>query len=451
MLIASSILVLMLAVQAPPQWEQTYRKSAELVSDEKYSEAIALLESAVKAAPAFDAAHYELGHAHEMAAARLQVEKTPRTDAIRQHLEAAAAEYRQVVALNGQYRTLAVALLMRVYDDTGLNDPRALAGFAREYIKASPESAMGHAKLAEAQLAVGDEAGSIATLLAARTAVQNDGQQPLAVFVVEHLTKTSGASRGDTKQLLDFADTVLDRSLAREPDDRMLLMAKAASLTLRADRVEQNPERQRAVRAEGGRVFDKARGTDSTASVQAPPPPPPNGSGLLPLPPAPELPGAPPGFNALRDKAAALHEQKRFKEEVALYSSAVKERPAFVYARYERLRAQISDGEHATEATLGAARQGGFATPEEHHIAGTYLWDIAKHTKPLSAEDARALLKEAIAQEDEALKAGETRESLVYKSLALRDLAQFERDPAAANKLIAEADRLRARAMNRKR
>lgn len=169
---------------------------------------------------------------------------------------------------------------------------------------------------------------------------------------------------------------------------------------------------------------------------------------LPPPPPRPELPGAPPGFNALWDKADTLHEQKRFGEEAALYSSVIKDHPEFVFARYSRLRAQISNGEHATEANLAAARAGGFATAADHHLAATFLVDIVLKNKTLPAEDARPLLKEAVSRSDDSLKAGETVESLVYKSLALRQLASVEPDPVAAAKLIDEADRLRARAID---
>lgn len=168
---------------------------------------------------------------------------------------------------------------------------------------------------------------------------------------------------------------------------------------------------------------------------------------LPPPPPMPEMPGAPPGFNALRDKANALHEQQRFGEEAELYASVVKERPAFVYARYARLRAQISDNQHATEENLAAARAGGFATPEDHHLAATWLTSIVMERRYLPAEDAVPLLKEALAHCDEALKSGETMETLVYKAIALGRLARFEKDPAAAKKLTDEADRLRARAI----
>ena len=166
---------------------------------------------------------------------------------------------------------------------------------------------------------------------------------------------------------------------------------------------------------------------------------------LPPPPPMPELPGAPPGFNAVMEKANALHDQQRFGEEAELYASVVKDHPEFVQARYARLRAQISNNEHATEENLAAARAGGFAKPEDHHLAATWLTSIVLDRRFLPAEDAVPLLNEALAHCDEALKSGETMETLTYKGIALRQLARFQKDPAAAKKLTDEADRLRAR------
>lgn len=168
---------------------------------------------------------------------------------------------------------------------------------------------------------------------------------------------------------------------------------------------------------------------------------------LPPLPPRAELPGAPPGFNPVWEKADALHDQERFAEEADLYSSVIKAHPQFVFARYMRLRAQISGGEHPSDNNLAAARAGGFATPADSHLAATFLVDIVLKNKTMPAPDAQLVLREAVARLDDALKGGDTMDSLVYKSIALRQLAGYETDPAAAKKLTDEADALRARGM----
>ena len=88
-------------------------------------------------------------------------------------------------------------------------------------------------------------------------------------------------------------------------------------------------------------------------------------------------------------------------------------------------------------------------TPEARQKLGVYLYDLVYNDAKIPAEDGRTLLLEAIAAFDQALQARpDHREALVYKSLALRlQATKFEPDAARAKALVAEADRLRARAM----
>jgi len=100
----------------------------------------------------------------------------------------------------------------------------------------------------------------------------------------------------------------------------------------------------------------------------------------------------------------------------------------------------LSDFEKA--ATLDAAN------PERHYTLGTALYNTAK--KIATADPARAQgdLRRSVA----ALERAETlrpdyREAIIYRSLVLRELAALETDPAAQQKLNAEADAVRAQAM----
>jgi hypothetical protein len=87
---------------------------------------------------------------------------------------------------------------------------------------------------------------------------------------------------------------------------------------------------------------------------------------------------------------------------------------------------------------------------EERHRAGVELWDRVNSNPKMPPAEARKLLSEAIAAFDAALKAHpDYMEALVFKSVVLRlDATRYEKDGNRAKEMIAEADRLRARAMD---
>ena len=88
--------------------------------------------------------------------------------------------------------------------------------------------------------------------------------------------------------------------------------------------------------------------------------------------------------------------------------------------------------------------------PLERHRAGVELWDRVNSNPKMPPAEARKLLSEAIAAFDAALKAHpDYMEALVFKSVVLRlDATRYEKDGNRAKEMIAEADRLRARAMD---
>jgi TonB family protein len=86
--------------------------------------------------------------------------------------------------------------------------------------------------------------------------------------------------------------------------------------------------------------------------------------------------------------------------------------------------------------------------PAGHHVIATYYWEKASKDQTLSAEDKRRYAEAGIAAEDRALALNrDFVEALVYKNILLRMIANMETDPVRQRTLIAEADLLRARAM----
>ena len=86
---------------------------------------------------------------------------------------------------------------------------------------------------------------------------------------------------------------------------------------------------------------------------------------------------------------------------------------------------------------------------EARHREGVELWDKVNRDQKMPATEARALLAQAGAAFDQVLKANpDYTDSLVFKSLVLRlEATRYEKDPERAKTLVAEADRLRNRAM----
>lgn len=191
-----------------------------------------------------------------------------------------------------------------------------------------------------------------------------------------------------------------------------------------------------------------------------PPPPPPPGAASRPAPPQSPAPTSdakathiaalrqylelhPADSNATKDLLGVLPpaEAMKLTDEVV---SAEPQNPD-VYATRAVLRLKggrhldaVSDFEKA--ASLDASN------PERHYQLGTVLYEVA--TKSHANDPARA--GEMLRRSLSALERAETlrpdyREALVYRSMVLRELGSLETDAAARQKLVDEADAVRAR------
>jgi tetratricopeptide (TPR) repeat protein len=417
--------------QTPAGWDDTYRRGLQLMADGKAVEAIRLFDDVVRRAPTFGSAHAALADAHRVRADELARGVSPPPPASRQALERAAAHYRRAIELQAPERPLAVGHLMQIYGGDRLDQPAEQAGFARQYAALQPDSAIGHATLAQALRRSGQPAAATAALLVARTRVRGSDRLLLATIMVEHAIATTDVPAGDLRQLFDYAGPVLDQAIAAEPADRRRVQTKVALLMLRADRVETDPERRQALRAEA----DRLAGAGRPAAV---PPTPAPGRALEP----------PPGFGEASSEAAALLAKGQFEKAAAIYGRFVASHPAYPPPHYLRLRARLQAGRRDDlEAALKAARGAIPATADARQMMLVYLWDVATRTTGVAAADSRTLLLEAVQAADAALKLRpDYVETLVYKSLVLRSLAPLEADAARAKALLAEADRLRERA-----
>ena len=420
------VLILTLSLQAPAGWDATYLRVQQLVLDRKTTEAIAILEGVLKSSPGFDPARYELADIHRTLAMEATL-KQPSDDATRRReLELAAAGFRRVAEGTSEYKQLALGNLLRVYSEHELNRPAEAIPLARQYIKIDPASFIGHATLVKALAATGQEPAATAALLAARTAIRADDAQLLVTVIVDYLLKATTSSTGDLKALVDWSDATLDRELRTYPNDRQLLMTKAALALYRADRLETDPARKRVAKAEADRAFERFRAANPNrnaeppSSAAAPPPPP---------PPPPPPSAMPPGWEKAMGQYGQLLDEKRYAAAAAVWEGLIKSNPEFAPPHYFRAEALLLGGQRAAfVAALKTARASIAPSPEARHTAGTFIFDMVSSNTTIAAADAKLLLAEARSLLDEALqKKPDYWEVLVYKSLVVRTQAKYKR------------------------
>jgi tetratricopeptide (TPR) repeat protein len=440
------IIALTLTLQTPAGWDATLQRAQQFILDDRFADAIAILEGVLKSSPNFDPARYELADAHRMLALQAAIKGDAQEATKRRAFERAAAEYRRVAEGASDYKPLAVMKLMMVYGKDELDRPADLVPFARQYIQFSPGSAVGHASLANALTASGQEAAATAALLAARQAVGTDDAKLLATVIVEHVQNTKTSSASDLTALLDWADATLDRLLRDAPTDRGLLLTKAASASLRADRLATDPERKRALKVEADRAFKRFQDANPDRLPTSPDASP----GALPPvpPPPPPPPPMPPGFEQAMADADKLLVAKRFAEAASVWDRLIASNPDFPPPHYLRANALLLAGQRpAVEAALKKARISIADAAVSRHMAVTYLFDMVTSNKTIAAADAKLLLAEARFMSDAALQANPTYwEAATYRALVVSMQAKFETDPAVIEKLTAEAARLRKEA-----
>jgi hypothetical protein len=358
----------------------------------------------------------------------------------RRQLELAASHYRWVAERPSDYRPLAALKLMTMYaDETGLNQPHEAVPFARLYTQLSASSASGHVQLARLLARTGDAKGATAALLAARTVVTADNDRALlATSIVEHLTTAADVAASDLRALLVYAQRELDAAIPRDPDNRTIVLAKAAALRMRAERIERDPAVQKALLAESDRTFERFRASNTNPSQSQP--------AAAPATDGP--PAEPPGYAAVLAEAESLSGKKQYTQAAAVYEKFMKSYPAYPPPHYLRLTALLAAGQNsAIDSVLQTARAAVPATAAHRHLMATYLVDLEMRTPGLAAADARKLLAEAATVLDEALTLRpKFMESVAYKAVVLNRQARLESDPAKAKALTAEADRLRAEA-----
>lgn len=148
---------------------------------------------------------------------------------------------------------------------------------------------------------------------------------------------------------------------------------------------------------------------------------------------------------------AKLYEDAgRYEEAEATYQKAIQVRSNSpeVYLQYGAYWNRQADFPKTMEMLeMAAAKEP--KNPEHFHRVGTYYWEKAYRDKTLKEAEQKELVMKGLEAEDKAISLDpEHMEALTYKNILLRMQANFEKDPARQKQLIAEADRLRDKAVD---
>jgi tetratricopeptide (TPR) repeat protein len=254
--IAAFVALLVLA-QAPAGWSDTQTRGSRLLLEGKSAEAIGLYEKVLQASPDFDEAHYALAEAHELAADNLKPQGASRGAIRRRHLETAAAHYRRVIDLRSAHAPMAMRSLAVIYGKDGLDRPVDAERFARQLVQARPTSAVWHLMLARLIFDQGRDADATDVLHKARSVVQAGDRNLFAIALADTVVERSALSPSLARILVEDALALAEQGLKSEPENRDLLMTKAAAFELLATRIETDPTRREAFKKEASNVFDR--------------------------------------------------------------------------------------------------------------------------------------------------------------------------------------------------
>lgn len=240
------------ALEAPAGFHESDLKAVGLFSDGKIDEAFAIHQQWVDKHPTFAEAHHSLAEAHRLRGNQLRGEKD---DSYRQHLEKALTHYRRYHELatgdDPKIRARALANLTEILSAEGLNRLAEAESTARQWVKEAPDNLSAHDGLAGIQREAGRADEGLATLRAAGKAAATADERGLyATYLLGYLESAPNLDRDATRMALDELDALVDASRQADPRDPYAVEKKKRALILRAERLEQQPARQRALRSE---------------------------------------------------------------------------------------------------------------------------------------------------------------------------------------------------------
>lgn len=246
---------LVIAAQAQAGWDAERTKALQLRLDNRPAEAVAVLEAAVKRYPREAGVHYELADA---LLEQVRAEALGGSPAANRgsRLERAATLFQHAMTLDPQYRQMAAAKLVSVYEEDGFERPAEVERISRDLMAMDAASGIWAVKLAHslaAQQRCG-EAGRV--LVEARATVDADLRVLLGMSMTDLFTKCADMPLADARPLLESAEAIAAEALKTSPDDRDVVLLQAAALTALASRLPDGAEKT-AIEARGAQVTSR--------------------------------------------------------------------------------------------------------------------------------------------------------------------------------------------------
>ena len=241
---------------SPEGWTELNHETIRLFSEGRKAESTAMLESFVELHPDFADGHFALAANHEFMAVDLKDQPEQVAERTR-HLEAAVAHYERFRELKSDPddRAQASNLLVNLYGPDGLNRMDEAVAVAREYTMERPKDPGGFAKLARSLRQQGSyDAGTQVLLEAVRRFPPGERDTQLSDELIAYVQETPQLSRETAERLLAEALSDAERQMAVPATRGLGLMLKSRAVQASAQRIEQNPDRQRELEAESERL-----------------------------------------------------------------------------------------------------------------------------------------------------------------------------------------------------
>jgi hypothetical protein len=242
--------------KTPEGWNELNLETIRLFREGQRAESTAMLERFVERHPDFAEAHFALGTNHEFIAGGMKDDPGEASERER-HLEAAIVHFKRFRELKSdpEDRAQASTLLVDLYGPDGLNRMGEAVAFARQYMSERPTNPEGHAKLARMLRWQGShEAGTKVLMEALEQFPPVEREMDLNDELVAHVQETPQLPRAVAERLLAEALSGAERQIAVPSKRGVGLLAKSRALRAAAERIEQNPARQRELAAESERL-----------------------------------------------------------------------------------------------------------------------------------------------------------------------------------------------------
>lgn len=242
-------------LEAPPGFHDSDLEAVDLFTDGRFDEAFAIHQQWVDKHPNFAQAHYSLAEAHRLRGGQLRREQR---DEYRAHLDKALTHfrrYRELAVDDPKGRATALAHMTEVLSAEGLNRLDEAAAVARRWVQEAPADVSAYHALAEVQRQQGREQEGLATLRGARKAATSADERGLyATYLVQYLEDAPQLPADDTRLALDELDGINDALREADAKDSSAVQRRKRLLILRAERLEKDPARQQALRAEAAEL-----------------------------------------------------------------------------------------------------------------------------------------------------------------------------------------------------